>query len=74
MPSLDLNWLQKLFPNPECSPIHLTIPMGIAGVIPMDIDICKHLAPMREGLSYGWYSITALTIAGMFLKTKPEES
>ncbi|MDE1715937.1 hypothetical protein PWG14_26085 [Chromobacterium amazonense] len=74
MPSLDLNWLQKLFPNPECSPIHLTIPMGIAGVIPMDIDICKHLAPMRDGLSYGWYSITALTIAGMFLKTKPEES
>ncbi|WP_162897070.1 MULTISPECIES: hypothetical protein [Chromobacterium] len=72
MPSLSLDWLMKMFPDPECTDIQLDIPM-MSSTNTMTIPVCKYLPPIRNAMTWFWYGVAALTIMGIFLGTKPEE-
>lgn len=72
MPSLSLDWLMKMFPDPQCTDIQLDMPM-MSSTNSMTIPVCKYLPPIRNAMIWFWYGVTALTIMGMFLGTKPED-
>jgi|GEM_PF-4623231 len=73
LPSLDLSWLSRIFPQPNCTDIMLDFQLSpLTHNDPMKIPICEMLPPVREALSYFWYMITAISVASILVETSPE--
>ena len=73
LPSLDLDWLNRIFPQPQCTDIQLDFQLlPNSHNDPMTIPVCKMFPPIRSGLEYFWYMCTAITVASILLETSPE--
>ncbi|WP_137009778.1 hypothetical protein [Aquitalea aquatilis] len=73
LPSLNLDWIMHLFPDPVCTDIKLDVPLALDGhTNKMVIPICEQLPWLRTVFGYGWDGMTALTIANMFIRTRAD--